>query len=35
MASPSNSPPIAFKRDLAAGKRLIGCWCSLANPNTA
>ncbi|HEX5628296.1 MAG TPA: 2-dehydro-3-deoxyglucarate aldolase [Usitatibacteraceae bacterium] len=30
-----SSPPNAFKRDLVAGKRLIGCWCSLANPNTA
>lgn len=29
------SPPNAFKRDINANKRLIGCWCSLANPNTA
>lgn len=35
MATPYTTPPNGFKRDLAAGKRLIGCWCSLANPNTA
>jgi 2-dehydro-3-deoxyglucarate aldolase len=35
MATPYASPPNSFKADLAAGKRLIGCWCSLANPNTA
>jgi 2-dehydro-3-deoxyglucarate aldolase len=29
------SPPNSFKRDINAGKRLIGCWCSLANANTA
>jgi 2-dehydro-3-deoxyglucarate aldolase len=29
------SPPNSFKRDINAGKRLIGCWCSLANPKTA
>ncbi len=29
------SPPNTFKRDLVAGKRLIGCWCSLANASTA
>ena len=26
--------PNRFKQDLIAGKRLIGCWCSLANPIT-
>lgn len=26
--------PNRFKQDLLAGKRLIGCWCSLANPIT-
>ena len=26
--------PNTLKRDLRAGKRLIGCWCSLANPIT-
>ena len=35
MTSPQASPiPNAFKRDLAAGKRLIGCWCSLGNAIT-
>jgi len=29
------SPPNRFRADLVAGKRLIGCWCSLANPATA
>ena len=36
---PSNQPyqsfPNAFKRDLLAGRRLIGCWASLASPITA
>ena len=27
--------PNGFKHNLLAGKRLIGCWCSLANPITA
>ena len=27
--------PNAFKRDLRAGKRLVGCWVSLASPITA
>ena len=35
MAQPYRSPPNAFRADLLAGKRLIGCWCSLANPVTA
>jgi len=35
MATPYTSPPNSFKRDLVAGKRLIGCWCSLANASTA
>jgi 2-dehydro-3-deoxyglucarate aldolase len=26
--------PNSFRRDLRAGKTLIGCWCSLANPIT-
>ena len=35
MTSPQASPiPNAFKPDLAAGKRLIGCWCSLGNAIT-
>ncbi len=43
MASAASAPatltayqsfPNAFKRDLLAGKRLIGCWSSLANPIT-
>ncbi len=29
------SPPNQFRRDLLAGKRLIGCWTSLASPITA
>jgi 2-dehydro-3-deoxyglucarate aldolase len=32
--SPYRSFPNSFRADLRAGKRLIGCWCSLANPNT-
>lgn len=31
---PYQSYPNSFKRDLLAGKRLMGCWCSLANPIT-
>jgi 2-dehydro-3-deoxyglucarate aldolase len=27
--------PNSFRRDLVAGKRLIGCWCSLGSPITA
>lgn len=34
MAIPYNAFPNQFKHDLAAGKRLIGCWCSLASPIT-
>ena len=37
MAQPTGpySPfPNTFKQRLAAGERLIGCWCSLANPIT-
>lgn len=29
---PYQSFPNSLRRDLLAGKRLIGCWCSLANP---
>ncbi len=29
---PYQAFPNSFKRDLLAGQRLIGCWCSLANP---
>ena len=35
MTDAYRSPPNRFRADLLAGKRLIGCWCSLANPNTA
>lgn len=31
-ATPYQAFPNSFKRDLLAGQRLIGCWCSLANP---
>jgi 2-dehydro-3-deoxyglucarate aldolase len=34
-ASPYRGVPNAFRRDLLAGKLLIGCWSSLANPITA
>jgi 2-keto-3-deoxy-L-rhamnonate aldolase RhmA len=34
MTTPYRSFPNAFKRHLAAGETLIGCWCSLANPIT-
>ena len=33
-ATPYRSFPNSFRADLRAGKRLIGCWCSLANPIT-
>ncbi len=32
--TPYQSFPNSFKRDLLAGKRLIGCWASLASPIT-
>ena len=32
--APYQSFPNSFKRDLLAGKKLIGCWSSLANPIT-
>jgi 2-dehydro-3-deoxyglucarate aldolase len=35
MNTPYRSPPNAFRADLRAGKRLMGCWCSLANASTA
>ena len=35
MNAPYRSPPNAFRAALLAHKPLIGCWCSLANPNTA
>ncbi len=34
-AVPYQSFPNRFKRDLLAGKKLIGCWSSLASPITA
>lgn len=34
MSQPYSAFPNQFRRDLIAGKRLIGCWCSLANPIT-
>ncbi len=34
LAVPYQSFPNSFKRDLLAGKRLVGCWTSLANPIT-
>ncbi|HKW83033.1 MAG TPA: 2-dehydro-3-deoxyglucarate aldolase [Burkholderiaceae bacterium] len=33
-STPYSSFPNSFKRRLLAGERLIGCWCSLANPIT-
>jgi 2-dehydro-3-deoxyglucarate aldolase len=33
-ATPYSSFPNRLREDLRAGKRLIGCWCSLANPIT-
>ena len=35
MTPPFTAFPNAFKRDLRAGKRLIGCWASLTSPITA
>ncbi len=35
MTTPYSPLPNAFRRDLRAGKRLIGCWVSLASPITA
>jgi 2-dehydro-3-deoxyglucarate aldolase len=35
MPAPYSAFPNAFKRDLRAGKRLIGCWMSLTSPVTA
>ncbi len=35
MSTAYRSPPNSFRADLLAGKRLIGCWCSLANASTA
>ena len=32
--TPYRGFPNSFREDLRAGKRLIGCWCSLANPIT-
>ena len=32
--TPYSPYPNTFRRDLRAGKPLIGCWCSLANPIT-
>ena len=32
---PYSAFPNQFRRDLIAGKKLIGCWCSLASPITA
>jgi 2-dehydro-3-deoxyglucarate aldolase len=34
MPTPYNGMPNRFRRDLMARRRLIGCWCSLANPVT-
>lgn len=34
LTTPYSSFPNSFKRRLLAGERLIGCWCSLANPIT-
>lgn len=34
MSQPYSAFPNQFRRDLIAGKRLIGCWCSLASPIT-
>jgi 2-dehydro-3-deoxyglucarate aldolase len=35
MTAPYSAIPNAFRRDLRAGKRLIGCWVSLTSPITA
>lgn len=32
LPTPYRAFPNSFRADLRAGKRLIGCWCSLANP---
>lgn len=34
LPTPYRAFPNSFRADLRAGKTLIGCWCSLANPNT-
>ncbi len=34
-STPYSGIPNGFKQRLAAGERLIGCWCSLASPITA
>ena len=34
MNAPYNPFPNTFRRDLKAGKRLIGCWASLGSPIT-
>ena len=34
LSTPYRPFPNGFRADLRAGKRLIGCWCSLANPIT-
>jgi 2-dehydro-3-deoxyglucarate aldolase len=34
MTSPTTAFPNRFRQDLIAGKRLIGCWCSLGSPIT-
>ena len=31
-ATPYSAIPNQFRLDLIAGKKLIGCWCSLASP---
>ena len=33
-SAPYTAFPNQFRRDIIAGKQLIGCWCSLANPIT-
>ena len=33
-AMPYSAFPNQFRQDLIAGKRQIGCWCSLASPIT-
>jgi 2-dehydro-3-deoxyglucarate aldolase len=34
MTAPYSAFPNRFKQDLVAGRRLIGCWCSLGSPIT-
>ena len=34
LPTPYTPFPNSFRADLRAGKTLIGCWCSLANPIT-